>query len=99
MKWEYNIISFDLDSWKITGKRRRWLNDLGRTGWEAVNFNYVPNGGRYVLLKLKRPLLGKRSASKPENPGPIPTPGPGDNHPFLNSRNAWEKGSLPPKCP
>jgi hypothetical protein len=59
-KWEYDVIHFDLrvESGTILIRMKQKLNELGKTGWEAVNsteFTTTEYPFVYILLKREIP--------------------------------------------
>lgn len=59
--WEYRIEESKTGKYKgedCTGPFIKRLNELGKEGWEAVNFEVDPYTKREVVL-LKRPVVNK----------------------------------------
>jgi hypothetical protein len=66
-RWEYTALCFDGKRWYLgTGRNRElcdgfhwlgFLNDLGRSGWEAVSHSEAlhPEEGERATILLKRP--------------------------------------------
>ena len=55
MKWEYNIVDFEIPSYDHNSEFVKKLNELGLLGWECYMIESIPCFDSYRLY-LKRPI-------------------------------------------